>query len=76
MILNIARCPHCGGTAFAVEVKTWVNVEAAAEHSDQYPRFAGAVFDPEDAHYAEPIDGGEIICRECHTIFANVAAPL
>jgi acyl-CoA hydrolase len=77
MILNIARCPRCGGTSFAVEVKTWVQICGAADHSDEYPHFADAEFDVEDAHYAEPIDGGEIICRnpECNKTFANVAPP-
>jgi hypothetical protein len=75
MILNIARCPYCGGTSFSVEVKTWVQIEAADDNSDEYPHFDGAtaVFDPEDAAYAEPLD--KIICRnpECNQAFINNA---
>jgi hypothetical protein len=71
VILNVSKCPACGGTSFAVEVKTWVQVERAEDSSDEYPRFGDAEFDDEDADYAEPIPDGEIICRQCLTRFRN-----
>ena len=75
MILHVARCPECGGTSFAVEVKSWVNIDAAEDHSDEYPRFdsGSAEFDQEDAAYAEPLDDGDIICRSCGHAFKNTA---
>lgn len=78
MILNVHACPNCGETSFAVEVKTWVNIDAAEDNSPEYPHFdsATARFDDEDAQYAEPIEGAEIICRTCNTTFNNVAGAI
>jgi hypothetical protein len=52
------KCPECGETHIAVEVKTW------CDYMDGEP----LEFDDEDVEYVEPIPGGERICRTCqHT---------
>jgi len=49
------KCPKCGSTYLAVEVKTWCNYEDNKPYE----------FDVEDVPYVEPIEHGSRICRDC-----------
>jgi len=49
------ECPECGGTRIAMEVRTWFNFNEDGPED----------FDPEDADYVEPIEGGDAICKNC-----------
>lgn len=76
MILNVSKCPACDGTSFAVEVRSWVNIEAADDNAEDWPHFdsSTAEFDSTDACEAKPIEGGDIICRDCGQAFKNTGA--
>ena len=53
------KCPNCGSTRVAAEVKAWANFE------DGEP----VDFDYDDVAYVEPINGGWRVCRDCEHLW-------
>lgn len=49
------KCPKCGCTNVAAEVRTWF------DFTDDKPE----EFDTQDSAYVELIPGGGIICKQC-----------